>query len=112
MIDESDLIVEIHVPLPKLREGELGPDDDPYPWVDDVLNYLEDLDDRGEASIIDDGEEFDGAFVFSLADAPEHMLLAVATRVAGIAGVPTGVFAVVTDDLAEEFGMGRRVELS
>jgi len=112
MIDESDLVVEIHVPLPALREGEFGPDDDPYPWIDDVMNYLDDVDERGEATIIDEGEEFDGAFVFSVADAPEQTLLAVATRVAGIAGVPTGVFAVITDDLAEEFGMGRRVELT
>ncbi len=112
MIDESDLVVEIHVPLPVLREGELGPDDDPYPWIDDVMNYLDDVDDRGEATIIDEGEEFDGAFVFSVADAPEQTLLAVATRVASIAGVPTGVFAVITDDLAEGFGMGRRVELT
>ncbi len=112
MIDEADVVVEIHVPLTTTRESELGADDDPYPWIDDVMNYLEDLDGRGEAKIIDEGEEFEGAYVFSLTDAPEQSLLAMAVQVAGMAGVPTGVFAVITDDFAEQFGLGRRVDLT
>ena len=112
MIDEADLVVEIHVPLTVARESALGPDDDPYPWIDDVMSYLEDLDDRGQITIIDDGEESEGAFVVSLADAPEQTLVAVAVRVAGMAGVPTGVFVMVTDDLAEGLGTGRRVDIT
>jgi|GEM_PF-4435967 len=38
-------------------------------------------------------------------------LLRVASEVAALDRVPAGAFAMVTDDEAEEFGMGRRVEL-
>jgi hypothetical protein len=34
-----------------------------------------------------------------------------ASQVAALDGVPAGVFAMVTDDAAEEFGLGRRVDL-
>ncbi|MFD8719030.1 hypothetical protein ACFV2H_13695 [Streptomyces sp. NPDC059629] len=38
-------------------------------------------------------------------------LLAVASRVATLPGVPTGAVAVVSDEEAEEFGLGRWVSL-
>lgn len=106
---DDELIVEIHVPLPPIVDPR--DEEDPYPWIDDVLNYLDDVAERGEASIVDDGEEFEGAYVFSVADSSEQALLAVATRIAAIPGVPTGIFAMVTSDLAEGYGAGRRVEL-
>ncbi|MEW2121851.1 hypothetical protein AB0945_43435 [Streptomyces sp. NPDC005474] len=56
-------------------------------------------------------EEYEGAYVFFVTGAPEAARLAVASRVAALPGVPGGVFAVVTDEGAEEFGVGRRVEL-
>jgi hypothetical protein len=43
--------------------------------------------------------------------AAEADLLAVAARVAALSGVPSGVFAMVTDAGAKEIGAGRRVEL-
>lgn len=106
---DEELIVEIHVPLPPLVD--LRDEEDPYPWIDEVLGYLDDIAERGEVSIVDDGEEFEGAYVFSVADSSEDALLAVATRVAAIPGVPTGIFAMVTSDLADGYGAGRRVEL-
>jgi len=36
----------------------------------------------------------------------------VAADVAALPGVPQGVFAIVTDDEAEEMGVGRRVRLT
>ena len=109
-MDDVDLVVEIHVPLTRTRD--IPDDDDPYPWIDDVMMYLEDAEQRGEVTIIDEGEEFGDAFVFSVADGTEPQLLAVAAGVAALPGVPTGVFAMVTDDLADDFGTGRRVDLA
>ncbi|WP_269814327.1 hypothetical protein [Lentzea terrae] len=37
--------------------------------------------------------------------------MATASRTAKLDGVPPGVYAMVTDDEAEEFGLGRRVDL-
>ncbi|CAN5250168.1 hypothetical protein BH11ACT4_BH11ACT4_20770 [soil metagenome] len=111
-MSEEDLIVEIHVPLTLLPDAiPVADDEDQFPWIDDVVKLLEDAEQRGELTITDEGEEFGDAYVFSIADAPEDALLAVAGAVAALPGVPTGVFAMVTDDLAEGFGMGRRVEL-
>ncbi|MEI5524430.1 hypothetical protein WB401_23905 [Streptomyces brasiliscabiei] len=59
----------------------------------------------------DDGEECDGAYVFFITGATEKVLLAVASGTAGLPGIPSGVFAMVTNDEAEEIGLGRRVEL-
>jgi hypothetical protein len=109
-MDDVDLVVEIHVPLTRTRD--IPDDEDPYPWIDDVMVYLEDAEDRGDARIIDEGEEFGDAFVFSVADGTEPQLLAIAAGVAALPGIPTGVFAIVTDDLADAFGAGRRVELA
>jgi hypothetical protein len=88
--DISNTVVEIHVPLTPLiglPEGE-----DPFPWIDEVMDYITEVDERGEAALYD--------------------LLTVAARIADLPGVPAGVYAMVTDDEAEEFGQGRRVDLS
>jgi len=99
-------VVEIHVPLTPVPG--LGEYDYAFPWIDDVEEFLADLD---EAEEFDSGEEYGEVYVFFIAGAPEDALLAVASRVAGLARVPAGAFAVISDDEAEEFGHGRRVSL-
>ncbi|MEV4491362.1 hypothetical protein AB0K04_14740 [Micromonospora coxensis] len=102
-------VVEIHVPLvatPGLTEDEYA-----FPWIEDVEDFLADLDEQGDVHEYDDGEEYGHAYVFFLTGTREEALLAVASRVATLDRVPAGAFAVVTDDEAEEFGVGRRVDL-
>lgn len=102
-------IVEIHVPLtpaPGLEPGAYA-----FPWIDQVEDFLVDLEDEGIVEVYDDGEEVDDVYVFFIAGATEASLLAAASRVAALDGVPAGVFAMVTDDEAAEYGMGRRVDL-
>jgi len=105
----SDLVVEIHVPLlpaPNTAEGEYQ-----YPWIDTVMEYLLDLDgERGE--MYDDGEEDGDEYLFFVSGAPEDDLLALAREVAALHDVPAGVYAMVTDTDAAEFGTGRRVDLA
>ena len=110
MTEEANVVVEIHVPLTPiigLPEGE-----DPFPWIDEVMDFISDLDEAGEVALYDDGGEFGDSYVFLINAASEERLLAAAARVADLPGVPAGVFAMVTDDEAEEFGLGRRVDLS
>jgi hypothetical protein len=105
-MSHMDIVVEIHVPLrevPGTPEGSY-----PFPWIDQVEDFLAQ---QGDAEVWDDGEEHGETYVFFVTGAPEDDLLAVASRVAGLVGIPRGVFAVVTDDEAEEIGVGRRVEL-
>ncbi|MDX6241430.1 MAG: hypothetical protein QOG10_6254 [Kribbellaceae bacterium] len=47
-----------------------------------------------------------------MAELGEETLLAVAAHVAALPGIPRGVFAIVTDDEAEEMGVGRRMPLT
>ncbi|MGY3204723.1 hypothetical protein [Streptomyces sp. TE5632] len=103
------MVVEIHVPLlptPELPEGAY-----PFPWIEEIEDFLSDLEDRGDVEVFDDGEEDEDAYVFFVAGAGEQELLAAASRVATLPGVPAGAFAVVSDDEAEEFGLGRHVAL-
>jgi hypothetical protein len=103
------MVVEIHVPLlqtPNLPDGAY-----PFPWIEDVEDLLVGLEEQGEVEIFDDGEEDADAYVFFVTGADEEDLLVVASRVATLPGVPAGAFAVVSDDEAEEFGLGRRVAL-
>jgi hypothetical protein len=81
--------VEIHVPLTPLiglPEGE-----DPFPWIDEVMDYIAELDERGEAALYDDGGEFGDVYVFLINAASEERLLAVAARIADLPGVPAGL---------------------
>ena len=46
MSSDSAVVVEIHVPLTPLiglPEGE-----DPFPWIDEVMDYITEVDERGE----------------------------------------------------------------
>ncbi|MGP2440898.1 hypothetical protein [Streptomyces sp. JW3] len=102
-------VVEIHVPLlpaPGLADGAY-----PFPWIDQVEEFLAGLEDAGEAEVFDDGEEDGDVYVFFVTGAGTDRLLTVASRVATLPGVPAGTFAVVSDDEAEETGTGRRVAL-
>lgn len=101
-----DIVVEIHVPLgeaPGTPEGSYG-----FPWIDQVEDFLAE---QEVAEVHDEGEEYGEAYVFFITGAAEADLLAVASRVARVPGIPSGVFAMVTNDEAEEIGLGRRVEL-
>jgi hypothetical protein len=103
------MVVEIHVPLsptPNVPDGAY-----PYPWIEEVEDFLADLEDQGDVEVFDDGEEYAEAYVFFVTGAGEEELLAVASRVATLPGVPAGTFAVVGDDGAEVLGLGRRVTL-
>lgn len=100
------LLVEIHFPLPAEPA-----DESPIDWIEEVEEFLVALDFEGELEVFDDGEQFGDAYVFFLAGADEETLLDAASRAALLDGVPAGAFAMVTDDKAEEFGLGRRVAL-
>ncbi|GIF68447.1 hypothetical protein Ais01nite_64820 [Asanoa ishikariensis] len=102
-------IVEIHVPLtpaPALPEGAYL-----FPWIDQIEDFLADLEDGAAVEIYDDGEEHGDVYIFFITGESEAALLAVASRVATLDGVPVGAFAMVTDEEAPQFGMGRRVDL-
>lgn len=101
-------ILEIHVPLtaaPGVEPGAYA-----YPWIDQVEDFLVDLEDEGAVEVYDDGEEIGDAYVFFIAGATEADLLTAARRVATLDGVPAGVFALVNDD-GPPGGPGRRVDL-
>lgn len=104
-----DAVVEIHIPL--TPAPDLGEGDYPFPWIESVEEFVFGLEGEG-GEAYDDGEEHDGHYMFDVWQGSEDELLAIARRVAEIPGVPTGVFAVVTDTDRESFGEGRRVELS
>jgi hypothetical protein len=93
-------------PTPNVPDGAY-----PYPWIEEVEDFLADLEDQGDVEVFDDGEESAEAYVFFVTGAGEEELLAVASRVATLPGVPAGTFAVVGDDGAEVLGLGRRVTL-
>ncbi|TCO44924.1 hypothetical protein EV646_10996 [Kribbella antiqua] len=109
---EGQLVVEIHLPLN--GAGGIPPGDPGYEfgWIDDIEEFLDDESSDGGFDIYDDGEEIGGVYVFFVAGAPEEVLLSVAADVAALPGVPSGAFAVVTDDKSDEIGTGRRVALS
>jgi hypothetical protein len=96
----AQLIVEIHVPL--VDTGVRSPDnpDYAYGWIFEVEEYLASHEDDGGYEVYDDGEELGNAYLFFLTGADERTLLSVARDV------------VVTDDEAEETGVGQRAPLS
>lgn len=102
----SDLLVEIHVPLTPsdVQEGEY-----PFPWIDSVMEFLFTLD-GSKGEMFDDGEELGEEYLFFVSGAPEADLIALARAVAALPGVPSGVYATVTDTDAD-MGGGTRVEL-
>ncbi|KAB8185792.1 hypothetical protein [Microbispora catharanthi] len=105
----ASLVVEIHVPL---HESEKLPETAyAFPWIDEIDEFLFEIEEQGQAKVFDDGEEFGDVYVFFITGADENTLLRVASRAVTLGGVPHGAFAMVTDDEAGEFGLGRRVDL-
>ncbi|MEV6600026.1 hypothetical protein AB0M36_24690 [Actinoplanes sp. NPDC051346] len=94
------VLVEIHIPMTV--------DDE---WIDDVGDFMIDLEEELGLEEHDDGEAFGDFYIFFIAGASERTLLAAASRVATRDGVPAGAFAMVTDTNAPRFGLGRRVSL-
>ena len=95
------VMVEIHIPMTADHE-----------WIDDVGDFMIDLEEELGIEEHDDGEEFGDVYIFFIAGASERtLLLAAASRVAIREGVPAGSFAMVTDTAAPSFGLGRRVKL-
>ncbi|MEU6256974.1 hypothetical protein [Streptomyces sp. NPDC047043] len=103
------IVVEIHVPLSPAPH--LPDDAYPYPWIEEIEDFLSDLEGQGDIEVFDDAEQDEDAYLFFVTGAGEDDLLAVASRLATLPGVPAGTFAVVSDGEAEEFGQGRRVAL-
>ena len=94
------VMVEIHFPVTA--------DDE---WIDDVGDFMIDLEEELGIEEYEDGEEVGDDYVFFIAGASERTLLAAASRVATRKGVPAGAYALVTDTAAPRVGMGRRVKL-
>ncbi len=109
MTSVPTMVVEIHVPLlptPGLPDGSY-----PFPWIEEVEDFLSDLEDQGDVEVFDEGEEDGDVYVFFVTGAGEGDLLAVASRVATLPGVSAGTTAVISSDEAEDFGLGRHVAL-
>lgn len=109
-MSDATLVVEIHVPLTPDHNAPEG--ENPFPWIDDVSTLVSEIEEAGDAFIVEEGDEFDGAYVIVITGADESTLLTIANRVANLPGVPTGVFAMITDDEADELGQGRREDIS
>jgi hypothetical protein len=108
----AQLIVEIHLPL--VDTGVRSPDNPDYAfgWIFEVEKYLAKHEEEDGFEVYDDGEEFGNDYLFFLSGAAERTLLSVARDVARLPGVPKGAYAIVTDDEAEEMGVGQRAPLS
>jgi hypothetical protein len=94
------VMVEIHIPV--TADGE---------WVDDVGDFMIDLEEEFGLEEVEDGEESGDEYIFFIAGASERTLLKAASRVATREGVPSGAFAMVTDTAAPMVGLGRLVNL-
>ncbi|MFD1373742.1 hypothetical protein [Actinoplanes sichuanensis] len=105
----AEVVVEIHVPLTPVAGLDRGAY--PYPWIDQIEEFLAELEEDGTVEVADDGEEFGDVYVFFIAGAAEAELLATASRAVSLDDVPDGAFAMVTDDEAAEWGLGRRIDL-
>ncbi|MFI6483752.1 hypothetical protein ACIBH1_37905 [Nonomuraea sp. NPDC050663] len=105
----ANRLVEIHVPLVP-REG-VPKSEYQFPWIDEIEEFLAELEESDEVEVFDDGEEWGGIYIFFITGADEAALLGAASKVGKLDGVPPGIYAMVTDDEAEEFGLGRRVGL-
>ena len=103
------LVVEIHVPLTPDRNAVEG--ENPFPWIEDLEEFTTALEETGEAFVVEEGDEFEGHYVIVLTGAEESTLIALANRVSAMPGIPTGVFAMLTDDEAEELGQGTKVDV-
>ncbi|MGY5061138.1 hypothetical protein ACWDFR_45115 [Streptomyces sp. 900105755] len=63
------VVVEIHVPLlptPGLPDGSY-----PFPWIEEVEDFLSVLEDQGDVEVFDEGEEDGDVYVFFVSRAGE-----------------------------------------
>jgi len=103
------LVVEIHVPLTpdaNATEGEIR-----FPWIESLEEFTEQLEEEGEIFVVEQGDEYEGSYVIVITGAERSALLGVANRVGSLPGIPSGVFAVLTDDEADELGQGQQIEI-
>jgi hypothetical protein len=117
----AQLIVEIHIPLVETRvrllddlESEVASEpglEVEFSWIAAVEEYLAKREESGEFEVYDDGEELGGDYLFFLTGADEQTLLSIAADVARLRGIPPGAYAIVTDDEADEPGVGRHEPL-
>jgi hypothetical protein len=109
MSDDSELVVEIHVPL--VPGIGVPAEEYQFPWIDDITEFLFEVEENDEAEVYDDGEEVGDEYVFFISGASESQLISIASRVAALPSVPACAFAIITDDSSEEIGSGTRAEL-
>ena len=96
----EDATVEFHIPLtPTPGAGE---DEYRFPWIHEIEDAISALEDDSVLEMEDADEQGDD-YVFTLTGAGEERLIAAASRLANLDGVPAGAFAMVDD---------RRVELN
>jgi hypothetical protein len=117
----AQLVVEIHIPLVETRvrlldDEELEVASEPglevdSGWIATVEEYLAEREESGEFELYGDGEEHGGDYLFFLTGADEQTLLSIAADVARLPGIPPGAYAIVTDDEADEPGIGRNEPL-
>lgn len=69
MTSVPTMVVEIHVPL--LRMPDLPDGSYPFPWIEEIENFLSDLEDQGDAEVFDEGEEDGDVYVFFVTGAGE-----------------------------------------
>jgi hypothetical protein len=106
----SKTVVVLYIPLmPTLglpeREYE-------FPWIEDVENFLDDVDWDQES----DGEEDAGVncYTFFLEGKKTDELLALASQISQLPRVPSGCYALVTTEevlTGEEDGVEKRFDL-
>ncbi|WP_245703849.1 hypothetical protein, partial [Streptomyces lushanensis] len=78
------MVVEIHVPL--LPMPDLPDSSYPFPWIEEVEDFLSGLEDQGDVEVFGEGEEDGDVYVFFLTGTGEEDLLVVASRVATLHG--------------------------
>lgn len=105
-----ELVVELHVPLEPDKDVPEG--DYRFPWIDDIVEAIAELEDTTDTELYDDAEEFGDHYVFFLTGPDEASVISSAGALATRSGVPAGVFAMVSDSDAAEFGLGRRVDIT
>lgn len=100
----SESVVEVHVPM--VPTQGLATRDDQFPWMGAVEDHV------GSASGVQmggDAEQSGEEYLFYLSGADEDRLIEVAREIAGLSGVPSGVYAVVPD--ADRTDSGLRIDL-
>ncbi len=105
----SRLVVEIHVPL-VARDCAVSPGER-FPWIEQIQTHLFSIEELGVLEVHDDGKEVGDHYLFFITGAPMRVLLRVASGVAAMDGVPSGVFAVVTNSDSAGLGVGTQVPL-